>query len=119
MRIYHYRKIETALKEIQNGTFHFSSREELNDPIEGHLRVIWQGDRSPWQGLFRNYVCSLYNALGFYLLINADEESILHKTVLIDVHYADDKPIGQDFLYVGDQFMFRTRKSEKISLDFA
>ena len=104
MRLYHYRKIDSALEEIRNGTFHFSSREELNDPVEGHLHVFWQGDKSAWQGLIRNFVCSLYKALDFYLL-QADEESIIHKTVMKDVHQVDDKPIGRDFQYVGDQFL--------------
>ena len=104
MRLYHYRNIDSALIEIQDGTFHFASREELNDPVEGHLHVFWQGDKPAWQGLLRNFICSLYNALGFYL-IQADEESIIHKTVMIDVHQSDDKPIGREFQYVGDQFL--------------
>ena len=58
MQLYHYRSIESALAEIGDGTFHFASRDELNDPIEGFLRVYWQGDKSAWEGLFRTYDCS-------------------------------------------------------------
>lgn len=33
MILYHYRPIESALLEIEKGTFHFASREEQNDPL--------------------------------------------------------------------------------------
>lgn len=55
-------------------TFRFASREELNDPMEGYLNIYWQGDRAAWEGLFRNYVCSVYQAIEFYLL-RADNRS--------------------------------------------
>lgn len=50
MILYHYRPIESALLEIGNGTFHFAASEELNDPIEGYVRVFWKGDRAAWEG---------------------------------------------------------------------
>ena len=39
MKLYHYRSINSALLELGNGTFHFAAREELNDPLEGFVRV--------------------------------------------------------------------------------
>ena len=39
MKLYHYRSIENAILELKNGTFHFSTREELNDPLEGYLKI--------------------------------------------------------------------------------
>ena len=51
MKLYHYRSIESALLEIGNGTLHFATRDELNDPIEGYVRVYWQGDRAAWEAL--------------------------------------------------------------------
>lgn len=48
MKLYHYRSISSALLEIENGTFHFASKEELNDPLEGFVRVFWQGDKMAW-----------------------------------------------------------------------
>lgn len=47
MKLYHYRSISSALLEIENGTFHFASKEELNDPLEGFVRVFWQEIRWP------------------------------------------------------------------------
>ena len=43
MKLYHYRSINSALLEIENGTFHFASKEELNDPLEGFVRVFLAG----------------------------------------------------------------------------
>lgn len=47
MEFYHYRSIDSALKELE-GTFYFASREELNDPMESYLQVYWQGDKAAW-----------------------------------------------------------------------
>ena len=43
MILYHYRSIESALPEVENSTFRFASREELNDPMEGYLNIYWHG----------------------------------------------------------------------------
>ena len=51
MVLYHYRSIENAIKEIRDCTFHFATRAELNDPLEGYVRVYWQGDKAAWEGL--------------------------------------------------------------------
>jgi len=104
VKLYHYRSIESALKEIQDGTFHFASREELNDPIEGYVRVYWQGDKAAWQGLLRNYVCSVLHSI--YLYIAYGEKADLQFHLLMhDVHQDDDKPIGDSYRFVGDEFL--------------
>lgn len=66
MLLYRYRKIENALKEIENGTFYLAPSNELNDPLESFLQVYWQGDIQAWEGLLRNYIYSLYIALKCY-----------------------------------------------------
>ena len=50
MELYHYRSINAAVKEIQSCTFRFAAKEELNDPIEGYVRVYWKGDKQAWEG---------------------------------------------------------------------
>ena len=82
MEFYHYRSIDSALKEIE-GTFYFASREELNDPMESYLQVYWQGDKAAWGGLFRNYICSLYYAIASWLA-GADDYEIRNNTLIID-----------------------------------
>ena len=104
MQLYHYRSIESALKEIGEGTFHFASREELNDPIEGFVSVYWQGDKAAWEGLFRNYVCSLYQGIGAYQL-QGDKNLLHHRTLIIDIHSCDDVPLGAIWKSIGDQFV--------------
>lgn len=76
MKLYHYRSIKSALLELENGTFHFASKEELNDPLEGFVRVYWQGDKAAWEGLFRHYIYSVAHTLEFYLL-EAEESCIM------------------------------------------
>lgn len=104
MQLYHYRPIDSALKEIGNGTFYYASIDELNDPVEGYVRVYWQGDKAAWEGLFRNYICSLYQAIDLYLLV-ADKDILHHKTLLIDLHAHDDVPPGKTFETLGREFL--------------
>lgn len=104
MILYHYRSIESALLEVGNGTFHFASREELNDPIEGYVRVYWQGDKAAWEGLFRNYICSLSQAIDLYLL-QCDEKMLHHKTLLVDLNQFDNVPLGNILKKLGEDFL--------------
>lgn len=104
MILYHYRPIESALKEIEFGTFHFATRDELNDPIEGYVRVFWQGDKAAWEGLFRNYVCSVFEAIQLYL-IQGNENMLHHKSLIIDIHSYDNVPLGEIIKDVGDSFL--------------
>lgn len=104
MILYRYRPIENALLEIEKGTFHFASREELNDPIEGYVRIFWKGDKAAWEGLFRNYICSLKQALDIYLL-NGSAEMLHHKTLLVDLNCFDGVPLGDILKTLGDGFL--------------
>ena len=104
MILYRYRSIDSAIKEIDKETFHFATREELNDPIEGFVRVFWQGDKAAWEGLFRNYICSLSRVIDLYL-IQADENMIHHKSLIVDLHRFDDIPLGGILKELGDQFL--------------
>ena len=89
VKIYRYRKIESALAEIANGTFYFASREELNDPIEGYVKLYFQGDQPAWEGLFKNYVCSLFISIINHI------KGLCHNVVLVDINYFKNDPLGQ------------------------
>ena len=104
MKLFHYRKIDSALREIEEGTFHFSSREEVNDPIEGYVSVFWQGDKPAWEGLFRNYALSLLNAINIYLL-DGNENQLLHNTIMVDMHRYDNAPFGDVIKKLGNTFI--------------
>ena len=104
MLLYRYRKVENALIEIEKGTFHFASREKLNDPLEGYVRVFWKGDKAAWEGLFKNYICSTYHAVTMYLLA-ADKDILFHNTLLLDVHGFDDLPLGEVYKNLGEMFL--------------
>ena len=104
MLLYRYRKVENAIKEIENGTFYFASRKELNDPLEGYVRVYWKGDKAAWEGLLRNYICSTYHAITMYLLA-ADEDTLFHNTLIVDIHGFDTVPLGEVYKNLGDKFL--------------
>ena len=104
MRLYHYRSVKNALIEIKNGTFHFAEREALNDPLEGFVRVYWQGDKAAWEGLFKHYICSLAQAVDLYLFA-ADEDSLLHHSLEVDIHRWDDVPYGSVLLKLRTEFL--------------
>lgn len=104
MKLYHYRSIENALLELENGTFHFASREELNDPLEGYIRVCWQGDKAAWEGLLKNYICSVDQAITLYLLA-ADFDMLHRKTLVLSVHQNDNVPLGKIWRKLEEDFL--------------
>ena len=100
MRLYRYRRIARALEEIDNGTIYFPTREELNDPVEGYVRVFWQGDKFAWEGLFKNYIYSLMKAIQLYLI--ASDEELLHKnSINKDIYDYRNTPIVKVFEKLG------------------
>lgn len=104
MKLYHYRNINSALKEINDETFHFSSKEELNDPLEGYIRVYWKSDKTAWECLFHNYICSLANAIDLYLLA-ADEKTLRHNSLLIDIHSFDNEKFREILDELSQEFL--------------
>ncbi|MGI6671654.1 MAG: DUF2971 domain-containing protein [Christensenellales bacterium] len=108
MTLYHYRPINSALLEIENRTLHFATRDELNDPVEGYVRVYWQGDEAAWEGLLRNYVCSVSMAMDLYAL-RGDENMLHHNTLIIDLHQFDNVPFGCMLRKLGDAFLTSDR----------
>ena len=107
MKLYHYRSISSALLEIENGTFHFASKEELNDPLEGFVRVFWQGDKMAWEGLFRHYIYSVARVLELYIL-KADDETLYHSTLVADVHCYKNNFFEKILLKLGEEFITDT-----------
>ncbi len=116
MKLYRYRTIESALAEIEHGTFYFASREELNDPIEGYIKLYFQGDQPAWEGLLRNYVYSLFICIHNYLLISPSIDytdkslekifkEIQPHTVIIDLHRFDSVPIGKILRELSEVFL--------------
>ena len=100
MRLYRYRRIARAIEEVENGTIYFPAREELNDPVEGYVRVFWQGDKFAWEGLLKNYIYSLMKAIHLYLL--ASDEKLLHKnSINKDIYDYGNAPIVKVFEKLG------------------
>ena len=104
MRLYHYRSVENGLLEIKNKTFHFSDKEELNDPIEGYLQIYWQGDKPAWEGLFRNYIASLFRSILNYLLA-APYDIICNSATIPSVEQFYEVPLGKMLDNLGDTFI--------------
>lgn len=116
MEFYRYRNIESALAEIENGTLYFASHEELNDPIEGYVKLYFQGDQPAWEGLLNNYVSSLFVCINKYLVTSPQKydkkESIKEilkdfqsHAVLVDIHAFDDVPLGNHLKSLGERFL--------------
>ena len=104
MNLYHYRSIENAILELENGTFHFSTREELNDPLEGYLKIYWQGDKIAWEGLLKNYICSIDNVISLFLL-QADSDMLRQNTLVWDIHHNDHVPLGKIWCQLTKKFI--------------
>ena len=114
MKLYRYRSIDSALLELDNGSFYFAAPTELNDPIEGYLKIFWQGDAPAWQGLLKNFVCSLFYNLQTHLLMSgriypAAQENFpsdLHNRILLsDIRQFDRSPLSRIFTELGENFL--------------
>ncbi len=104
MRLYRYRSIKSALRELKGHSFYFASKEELNDPLESYLRLFWQGDKAAWEGLFKNYIYSLYHA--FFLYLVEGDKKVLHKgTLVLDIHVFDNVRLGEALREAGNRFI--------------
>ncbi|NVZ66377.1 DUF2971 domain-containing protein [Pseudomonas gingeri] len=56
---YRFRPIDNLLggrQELEKQTIYFASQDQLNDPLEGHINVYWQGDAITWRNLFKHYL---------------------------------------------------------------
>lgn len=103
MRLYHYRSIDSALKELQ-GTYHLSAPNELNDPLESYVTVFWRGDQPAWEGLFKNYVASLWQALEIYQLAGSRND-IRKGSLVFDIHAWDHVPLGETLSQLEETFL--------------
>ena len=123
MKLYRYRTIESALLELDSGAFYFADVKELNDPIEGYAKIFWQGDKPAWEGLLKNFVCSLFYSLQTYLLMAgrfhvAAQENFLsdlqRKSLLPNLQYFNHSPLGKIFCELAEKFL-----SEEITQEVA
>ena len=115
MKIYHYRSVERAEQEIKEGTLWFAKSETLNDPLEGYAQVVWQGDRIPWEGLFKNYILSLHRCMLLFDL-GVDDDNLLKEDVVFrDGFSFDDAPIKDTFQRLGSKFIHNEIVSRFIS----
>lgn len=102
MKLYRFRKFDRACLEIENHTFRFSDRKSLNDPIEGYVKLYWQGDAIAWEGLFGNYIHSLYAKL---LDVLVTEENIsVENVILLDVN-EDNEQFSNALRIIEDAFL--------------
>lgn len=54
---YRFRPVKKLIdSEIENLSIYFATPEQLNDPLEGHKDIYWQGDEIVWKNLFRHYI---------------------------------------------------------------
>ncbi|MEI0491204.1 DUF2971 domain-containing protein [Brachyspira intermedia] len=75
MEIYKFRSTNYMIDEIENEIIYFSPKEDLNDPIEGYIKLYFNGDEMAWKGLFKNYFISFYNKVHSFFIIRMIEES--------------------------------------------
>ena len=114
MKLYRYRTIKSALLELDNGTFYFAEPKELNDPLEGYLKIFWQGDKPAWEGLLKNFVCSLFYNLQTYLLMSGQFSSVAqenflsnlqNKSLLYNLYQFGSSPLIKIFEELTEKFL--------------
>ena len=72
----------------------------MNDPIEGYVKVFWQGDKFAWEGLLRNYIYSLAQTILQYLL-----EHDIHVSPMINMKQFNNVPLDEILHDLGAIFL--------------
>ena len=62
--MYRYRPLKSILQyqELENQEIYFSTRKELNDPLEGYFSSFYRGSRSQWELYLKVYIRKYTNA---------------------------------------------------------
>jgi hypothetical protein len=71
--VYRFRSIENLIgerQELDKQQIYFASQDQLNDPLEGHINIYWQGDPILWRNLFENYLNCVLLAYNLWCLFN-------------------------------------------------
>lgn len=74
---YRFRTIENLIgerKELYNQYVFFASPDQLNDPLEGHINLYWQGDPIVWRNLFKNYLFCVAFVFGLWSLFKTERK---------------------------------------------
>lgn len=60
--LYRFRKLKHIFdyKELEKQTIYFAPVEQVNDPMEGHKIMIFDGDLVVWKNLFRHYIMCIF-----------------------------------------------------------
>lgn len=100
--------------ELDNSAFYFAEPAELNDPIEGYVKLFWRGDKPAWEGLLKNFICNLFYVLQTHLLMSgrfysAEQENFLSdlrsKSLLLNFHQFVDSPLSKIFEELNEEFL--------------
>ncbi|NVK42122.1 MAG: DUF2971 domain-containing protein [Oceanospirillaceae bacterium] len=97
-KIYRIRTIESILtkhKELEKQEIYMSPPEKLNDPMEGILDIIWNGDEVLWENLFKHYTECLVKFC-LFIQLNKDDEIKLEQistSYNINLEYVEIKKI--------------------------
>lgn len=113
MLLYRYRNIKNAVAELDSGTVYFAEPKELNDPLEGYLKIFWQGDKFAWQGLLKKYICSLFYNLQTYLITAGHFPP---QNIILDTNKFKNSPVSQIFAELGEKFLSEGRIRDVIEL---
>jgi hypothetical protein len=107
MNFYRYRTPEYGLRELEDNYIFFPALDLLNDPAgEGKITLYWKGDRIAWQGLLKNYICSLYHSFMITVLGGNVSEMKKHASIA-DINAFSKVPIGKTYQLLQEKFLHK------------
>lgn len=78
MKLYKFRSNPKFIKEeLQEEYLYFAETSELNDPIEGFVKLYWKGDLVLWKNLLKHYLYTLANTVVQIAIIGKIEKNEL------------------------------------------
>ncbi|NIE82633.1 MULTISPECIES: DUF2971 domain-containing protein [unclassified Burkholderia] len=77
MFLYRFRTVDNLIgerRELHDQYIFFASPDQLNDPLEGHINLHWQGDAIVWRNLFKNYLFCVAFVFGLWSIFKSDRK---------------------------------------------
>lgn len=122
-KLYRYRPLEvikgekTVVEEIKNREIYLATISENNDPMDGRIPFLWDGDEVIWENFFKNYCKNLLLAYNNTIIAGDDsnyndEITIINSNFILNMENFPLNDIFQNFYKAARQDKFISKVIE-------
>lgn len=115
--LYRYRPLEvikgkkTVVEEIKNREIYLATISENNDPMDGMIPFLWDGDEVIWENFFKNYCKNLLGAY-YNTIVAGDDGNYNDEIIIVDSNLVlnmENLPLNDTF-----QIFYKAARQDKV-----